>query len=193
MKLRVRPSTYRGYEQQVRTNLRPHLGSVPLARLTPTDVEHMQARLMAAGRAPRTAKIARLVLSSAIGDAVRDGLVPRNVAKLARPPRVERPEQRVLTAPQARALMANTMDDPNGPLYALALASGLRQGELLGLTWADLDIDAGQLTVRRSLARDAHGGFSLRPPKTARSRRTISLPRLGIDAVRRQKRRQAEL
>ena len=193
VKPRVRPSTYRGYEQQVRTNVRPLVGSIPLARLTPTDVEHMQARLMAGGKAPRTARIARLVLSAALGDAVRDGLVARNVAKLARPPRVERPELSVLSAGEARRLVASTAEDTNGPVYALALASGLRQGELLGLTWGDVDLDAGQLTVRRALSRDEKGGFTLQPPKTARSRRTISLPTIGVDALRRQKRRHAGL
>ncbi len=190
---RVRPSTLRGYEQHVRTNIRPALGKVSLARLTPTDVERMQELMMISGRAPRTAKAARTVLALALGDAVRDGLIPRNVAKLARPPRIERSELAVLTAPQARTLIGATQEDPNGPLYTLALTSGLRQGELLGLAWGDVDLDAGQLTVRRSLARNALGGFSLRPPKTDRSRRTISLPAPGVDALRRQWRRQAEL
>jgi integrase len=189
----VRPSTYRGYEQQVRTNLRPLLGPVPLARLTPTDVEGMQAQLLATNRAPRTAKVARLVLSAALADAVRDGLVGRNVARLARPPRVERQEMKVLSAADARQLVARTSDEPNGPLYAVALASGLRQGELLGLVWRDIDLDAGIVTVRRSLARNDTGGFSLQPPKTARSRRTISIPELGIAALRRQRRQIAAM
>jgi integrase len=193
VKARVRPSTYRGYEQQVRTNIRPLVGPVPLARLTPSDVEAMQASLVEAGRAARTARTARIILSAALADAVRDGAIPRNVARLARPPRVERPDLAVLTASDVQALLAATTDDNDGPLYAVAVASGLRQGELLGLTWDDVDTDAGQLTVRRALALDEHGTYSLRPPKTARSRRTISLPEFGLQALRRQQRRVKEL
>jgi integrase len=153
----------------------------------------MQAHVMKGGRSARTARMARIVLASALGDAVRDGLVARNAAKLARPPRVERPELRVLGAEQVRRFLTFTADHPDGPLYALAVSSGLRQGELLGLSWTDVDLEAGQLTVRRSLARNADGNFSLSAPKTQRSRRTIALPAVGVDALRRQRQRLEEM
>lgn len=193
VRTRVRPSTFRGYEQHVRTNIRPLVGAITLAQLTPTEVEAMQAQIMRTGRSARTARMARIVLASALGDAVRDGLVARNAAKLARPPRVERPELRVLTADEVREFLRFTEDHPDGPLYALAVASGLRQGELLGLSWPDVDLGVGQLTVRRSLARNADGHFALSPPKTQRSRRTIALPAVGVQALQRQRHRRDEM
>jgi integrase len=189
VRTRVRPSTYRGYEQHVRTNIMPLVGSIPLARLSPSDVEGMQERLMSTGRAARTARAARIILSSALADAVRDGSVHRNVARLARTPRVERPELSVLTADEVDQLVTSTTDDDNGPLYVVAVASGLRQGELLGLTWDDVDLERGQLTVRRALALDERGTYSLQSPKTARSRRTVALTGFAVEALRRQQRR----
>lgn len=93
-----------------------------------------------------------------------------------------------LTAPDVRRLLEATAHDPFGPLYTLAATTGLRLGELLGLSW--LDVAGGTLTVRRSLARAAGGGWEMTQPKSARSRRTIPLPVTARDALERQRIRQ---
>ncbi len=89
-----------------------------------------------------------------------------------------------------RRLLATLGDHPLGPLVTVAATTGLRQGELLGLTWADIDFDTATLTVHRSMARDWSGGYSLAEPKTLRSRRTIHLPALAVDALIDQQARQ---
>lgn len=137
---------------------------------------------------PLTARHVRATLRKALGDAARDGLVGRNAAADARPPYVAHRPVTYLAAADVRRLLDATHDAHDGPLYALAATTGLRLGELLGLTWPD--VADGSLTVRRSLARKAGGGWELAPPKSARSRRTIPLPTIAQDALERQGARQ---
>lgn len=194
---RIRASTWRGYAQCVRLYMIPAFGRRELAKLLPTDVETMTAGMVAAGRAPRTAALTRTVLRRALQDAQRDGKVHRNVAALARPPRVPSRSLEAgrdyLEPDQLRQLLAAARIHPLGPLVTLAAATGLRQGELLGLAWPDVDLEAGTLTVRRSRARAwaRSGGelvevWALAEPKTARSRRMIDLPTTARAALERQ-------
>ena len=194
LRQRVRPSTWRSHEQYLRLYVLPAIGEVPLARLTPTSVERMTAGMIRRGLSPSTARGARTTLRILFRDAERDGLAARNVAALARPPRVTRHELRVLSADETRRLLDGTVDDEFGPIYALAATTGMRQGELLGLRWPDVELSgsAPSLTVRRSLAR-AEAGYALAEPKTDRSRRTLELALAAVAALRRQKARQAEL
>lgn len=190
----VRPSTWRQREQVVRTHLIPALGAIALEKLTPSDVERMTGGLIASGRSPRTASHARIILRRALADALRDGLVHRNAAALARAPRVPRrtiePGRDYLEADQLRRLLAVATEYRIGALVTVAATTGLRQGELLGLGWADIDFGAGTLTVRRSLARAWEGGYRLAEPKTAKSRRTIHMPAAALEALRREQREQ---
>jgi integrase len=192
---RVRASTWRQREQYARVYLTPALGSIPLAKLTPSDVERMTTDLIASGRSARTASHARVILRRALADALRDGAVHRNVAALARPPRITartiEPGRDYLDAGQLRKLLAAADGHPLGPLVTVAATSGLRQGELLGLTWPDVDPAAGTLTVRRSLARSHAGGWELAPPKTRRSVRSLSLSGLAVTALEHQRDAQA--
>jgi integrase len=189
---RVREATWQGREQHVRLHIIPRLGAIALEDLRPTDVERMTAAIVASGRSGQSARHVRTTLRRALADAERDGLTARNVAALSRPPRVEHHAIRVLSADETRRLLEATDDDEAGPLYALAATTGLRQGELLGLTWADadgLDGHSPSLTVRHSLARVA-GGWALDEPKTSRSRRTLELGLTAARALRRQRTRQ---
>lgn len=188
---RVRPSTWIAHERYVRLYVLPVLGDVPLARLVPTSVERMTAAMIARGLSPTTARGARTTLRMILRDAERDGIVARNVAALARPPRIERHELRVLTAAETRRLLEGTVDDDFGPLFTLAATTGLRLGEVLGLRWSDVDVVGSLLTVTRSLARTANG-FDLAEPKTSRSRRTLDLAAVAVAALRRQHVRQKE-
>jgi integrase len=191
----VRPSTWRGYEALVRVHLIPALGRIELRKLAPSDVERLTAAMIEAGNAPRTAAHARVVLRRALADAQRDGLIARNPAALARPPYVA---TRALVAGRdylepadLRRLMTAAMLHPYGPLIVVLASTGLRLGEALGLAWADVDLDAGRLTVRRTLGRTSGGGFGLVEPKTRKSRRTLDLPRVAVTALRRQAELQA--
>lgn len=190
VRARLRASTHREYARHVADYWQP-LAETPLTRLTAAHVERVMAGLLERGLSAQTVRHARSTLRRALHDAQRDGLVNRNVAALAHPPRADRREMRALTAAEVGRLLAATADDPLGPLYALAVGSGLRAGELCGLRWSDVDLPARSLVVRRSMARAHGGGYELAEPKTARSRRTVMLPAVAVDGLRRQKARQA--
>jgi integrase len=124
---------------------------------------------------PATVRYIRAVLSAALADGVREDLIGRNVASAVRLP-TPRSDFKPFTASEARRYMNVAAYHRHGPLFELALRVGLRQGELLGLRWDDLDLDAGHLHVRRTLAR-TRGGPTFQPVKTHRSARRIALPR----------------
>jgi integrase len=192
VRARIRAATHREYSRHVAGYWMPAIGRIPLTRLTPAHVEKVLAELLERGLSPVTVRSARTTLRRALHDAQRDGLVTRNVAGLSRPPRLEHREMRSLGSTDVARLTASTADDPLGPLWAIAVGTGLRLGEVLGLAWDDVDLSARKLTVRRALSRGYGGGYELAEPKTARSRRTVMLPAIAIDALRRQKARQAE-
>ena len=138
----------------------------------------------------QTARHIRSTLRRALADAQRADLVVRNVAAMAAPPYQAHRPIAYLSAADVGRLLDVTAEDELGPLYALAVTTGLRQGELLGLTWDNVDLPAGTLTVAHALALDAAGGFTLAEPKSARSRRTIPLPAVAREALDRQLARQ---
>ncbi|MBA3416200.1 MAG: site-specific integrase [Chloroflexia bacterium] len=187
----LRPSTFKSYESYVRMHIVPDLGRHQLAKLTP---QHVQAFLNAkseAGLSPRTVQYIRAILRRALGQAMKWGLVGRNVATLVDPPRSVKTQVRPLSPEQARAFVEATRGDRLGPLFHVAIASGLRQGELFGLRWEDVDLATGSLTVRYALQR-IEGALTLVEPKTALSRRTVTLPASAVAALRAQRVRQLE-
>ena len=186
----VRQRTWTRYEQIVRAHLLPSLERVRLARLTPQDVAACLRHVEASGSAYR-ARGARDVLRTALNQAVRWELVPRNVAALTDPPR-HRPRQiKPLTPGQAATLLSTVSGDRLEGLLTVALGLGLRQGEALGLRWEDVDLEAGQLSVQQTLER-AGAEPRFEEPKTERSRRTITMPGVAVAALRRHRTRQLE-
>lgn len=115
--------------------------------------------------------------------ALREGLVHRNAAALTDPPKVTHHEISPYTPEQARAFLGAVKGDRLEALFAVAVTLGLRQGEILGLRWADIDLDRGLLSVRFQLQR-VDGKLSFVAPKTKRSRRTIKLPAVAVSGLR---------
>ena len=188
---KVRPRTLRGYEQIVRNHLKPAIGRVPLAKLTPQHVERMMNDGLAAGRSPQSVCHDRAVLRRALNVGMRWGLVVRNVASLTDAPRVPEREVRALTSTDARRILAAVRGCRLEGLFTVALAAGLRQSEALGARWADVDLNTGIFHVRRVLQRYG-GGFHFDEPKTRRSRRTIKLPSPVVTALREHRVRQLQ-
>jgi integrase len=187
----VRPSTYVNYASIVRIHLAPGLGHLPLARLTPQQVQAFLNAKSNGKLAPRTVAYMRAVLRQALGQAERWGLVTRNAARLAEPPRVPRREVRPLSPDQARLFIEAIRSDRLEALYLVALGAGLRQGEILGLTWTDIDFEGATLTVRNALQR-VNGQLTLVEPKSVTSRRVVALPRVVLDALHAHRTRQRE-
>lgn len=172
----VRASTYVSYRHKTQRYLTPALGRHQLAKLTPQHVQAMLNEMGERGLAPRTILTTRAILRKALNQALKWGLVSRNVATLVDPPRIERYEITTLDPEQARRFLDAVRDDRLQALYAVALALGLRQGEALGLRWRDIDLDAGTLQVCVALQHVRGAPARLVEPKTRQSRRTLPLP-----------------
>jgi len=186
---RIRATTYRSHESIVRVHLVPGLGRIAIAKLAPADVQGFLDRKSASRLSPRRVDVILAILRKALATAERWGLVSRNVARLVDAPKVPKHEVTPLTPGQARRLIDASVDDRLRGLWITALGTGCRQGELLGLRWEDVDLDAGRLRVRHSLAR-IEGRLVLLEPKTGRSRRTITLPGVVMEALRAHRTRQ---
>jgi integrase len=191
VKPNVRPSTYRRSEQAVRLHLIPKLGRIRLANLSPQDVQTLLRDKLAEGLSGRSVQIIHAVLRAALNDGLRLGDVQRNVASLVRPPRSTPKTIRPFSPEEARQFLKAIDGDRLEALFVLALSSGLRQAELLGLRWQDLDLDAASLSVRYALEK-RDGEYGLVEPKTSKSRRTIAITAMAVAALRAHRVRQAE-
>lgn len=179
----VRPSTYQSYEMHVRVHLSPALGRTRLSQLTPQHVQDMMNRLLESGRSPMTVLHIRATLRKALGQAVKWGMIQRNVASLVDPPKATRYRVEALSPEDAGKILAAVKGHRLEALFTVALAVGLRQGEALGLRWEDVDVEAAHLRVHQALQR-INGTLQLVEPKSARSRRTIPLPGVAVSALR---------
>lgn len=188
----VKTKTFEGYESIIRVRVVPRIGRLTLSKVTALDLQALYADLQRAGLSSRSAHHTHRVLHRAFGQAVRWNLIPRNPCDGVTPPKPKRSEMRVLTQGQVGALLDATRDHPAHALYVLAVTTGMRQGELLGLRWEDVNLDAGKLAVRRALQRQNDAGLVFVEPKTTRARRTIVLSRRAVAALGQHRARQNE-
>jgi integrase len=187
----LRPRTFVGYEQLVRLHVLPDLGTLSLTKLGPQHLQQLYASRLTAGLSPTTVNHLHALIHKALSHALRWSLVHRNVADLVDPPRNRHFEIAPLTAEQARAFLSAASGHRLEALYVVAVTTGMRQGELLGLRWRDVDLDAGTLQIRGSMQLTPDG-LRIMEPKTAGSRRRVALSRQPIDALRRHRVAQAE-
>lgn len=184
-----RQGTYRGYEQLVRVHLVPTLGKTRLDKLAPPQVQALLNQKIDEGLSPRTVQYLRAVLRSALNEAIRWNLLRRNVAAAVGSPKVERAEFQPFGPEEARRLLVAAKGDRLEALFTVAIAMGLRQGEALGLTWDDVDLEAGRIHVRKQLQR-VGGKLQRVELKTSSGRRTLTLPNLIVTALRDHRQRQ---
>jgi integrase len=207
---RLKPATLNSYEGLTRLYIAPALGKKKLNRLSPSDVRLFLAEFKngclcclrgvdaargahnrtccAVGKccmrrpSARTVQYVHAVLRSALQQAVREELIARNVARIVETPTVARQEVRPLDAAEAKMLLKAAHSHRLYALWLLLVSTGLRRGEVLGLTWADIDLANGQLRVRRNLQRIKRE-LIFGTPKTMRSVRTVSLPKRCVAAL----------
>lgn len=188
----VRPATFRRYGDLVRRHALPGIGGTRLVKLTPLDLQRLYADRLAAGLSPTTVHHLHAVIHRALKQAMRWGLVDRNVSEMTDAPRRTLPDVKTWDAKQTAAILAAGDKTNLAPLWRLALLCGLRRGELLGLQWEDLDLSHGTLAVRRTLSRGKGGTWELGQPKTVSGRRSIALPASCVAALRQHRARQAK-
>lgn len=191
----LRLTTIDGYERQVKCHIRPYpVAHVQLQRLAAKDLDDLYDHLLADGKrsggglAPSTVRGVHEVLSRSLGEAERKGLVRQNVAKQASPPSATsgRGEMKVWEEHQVRRFLRATRDDDMYPIWHVALMTGMRLSELIGLRWSRLDLDRGVARVVEGVTwisgrREPVVG----PPKTAKSRRSIDLDEETVKLLRR--------
>ena len=188
---KVRARTLESYQSIVKNHLAPALGRIHIRKLETRHVRDYMIAKRRSGLSARSVQYHHSILRAALHVAESHGLIPKNVARLVSPPKVERPEVQPLTAEQAIQLLTSVQQHRLGPLFTVAMASGLRQGEVLGLTWSDIDFEGGTLRVNRTLQRYG-SAYHLDGTKTEKSRRTIALPAPVVDVLRTQRRHQKE-
>jgi integrase len=180
----VEPSYWERCEQYVRLHIKPTLGKVSLAKLTPQQLQALYASKLHTGVAPRTVIHLHATIHVALEDALRLNLVQRNVADLVRPPKAPHVEMQTYTPAQAQQLLAAAQGDRLEALYVLMLTSACRLGELLGLCWDALDLERGEMRILSAL-KDVANTRTLGTPKTPRSRRTIPLTPFAVESLKR--------
>lgn len=177
------PKTAERYQQLIDGQIVPHLGKVLLQKLRPAQIKAWHGELLKGGLHPRTVGHAHRVLRKALGDAMGLEVVSRNVVSAVAAPTVEDEEIIVLSEPEIADTLTKLRGRSIFPIAVLALATGMRRGELLALRWSDVDLDNGRLCVERSLE-ETKAGLRFKSPKTKRGRRTIKVQLDAIDVLR---------
>lgn len=195
---RVKPTTFHSYQRNMEIHLLPVIGTKPLQRLTPLMLNAMYARLQAEGSghgalSAKTVRYIHATIHKALEDAVDAGVVARNVADRAKPPRPSRRSTRQVGSWEPTEL-AEFLDSVRGSrleaVWRLAAMTGMRRGEILGLRWADVDLEAASLSVRHAVVAVAYEVIESTPK--SHNARVIDLDTETVDLLRAHKRRQQE-
>lgn len=193
----IRIRTYERYEEIVRLHLVPVLGHIQLLKLSPQQLQSFYTKKLNEGLSTTTVISFHNVLHKALESAVRWNLIPRNVCDVVSPPRRKRLEVQSLDTEQVQQLLAAARGHRLEALFILALATGMRRGELLGLKWQDINFQTGMLQVRRVLTRVPTKlpgkGYVEAESKTERSRRSITIAPFALEALKQHRVRQLEV
>ena len=193
----LRPRTVASYRDMLRLHVLPSLGAGRLQAVTAVDLDRLYCRLLAdghrysgAGLSARSVRYVHTIVRKALADAVRKGLIVRNVADLASPPSAKAakaPEASTWTVEQLRKFLDGGTDHEHFALFRTAGMTGMRRGELLGVRWSDVDLDGGTIQVRHQLGTDG----KLAEVKTERSRRIVDLDPETVAVLRQHRKDQA--
>jgi integrase len=191
----VRQSTFSRDKYLVTNHIKPALGRLKLKNLNALQVQSLYRDRLDSGLSGSTVQKIHHVLHKALAQAVRWDLIPRNPSDNVKAPTPTPKEMHPLSATEAQKLLEATRGDRLEALYVLAIHTGMRQGELLGLRWEDVDLDRKSLRIRRTLTRkgnESGGAYGVGKPKTKKSRRTVRLTERAVEALRSHRARQAE-
>lgn len=190
----VKPTTLQSYRYLVETHIVPRIGEVPLQKLTPLHVQGLINAMQQDNLSARTTSYARAVLRRALGMALRWGLVGRNVALNVEGPKKESREMSVWTPEQAAHFLdvVRTESAQYYPLFYLAITTGMRRGELLGLRWQDVDWQKQTLNIRQNVV-VVNNRNVIVTPKTAKSRRALFISAEALKVLEQQQQRTIKL
>jgi len=187
----LRPVTQRRYHDLVRLHIVGGIGNLLLSKLTVADVQRLYGdRLQRLS--PTTVRYIHAVLHHALDDAVKWGLLARNVIDAVEPPKKARNEMHVWNVEQVARVLRAAADDPLEALWRLAIYTGMRRGELLALKWSDLELENAALSIQRSLSRGQTSRLEEGEPKSQSGRRRITLSPSVVESLKRHRIRQLE-
>jgi len=176
----VSAKTLERYSQLLRHHVRSHLGASPVQRLRTIDFTEFYGKLQrtkpeGAGLAPRTVGHVHRLLRRIFGHAVKWNVITRNPVSSAEPPRVKGAEIQILAPEEIKGVLAALRGRRLYPVAVIALATGMRRGEIVALRWGDVDLEAGRIRVERSLE-ETHARLAVKEPKTKAGRRVVTIP-----------------
>lgn len=192
IKPQICSKTYESYESLLAKYIRPSLGKKPLARIRPLDVQVVYQQLLDRGLSPRTVQGVHWVLDAALRQALRWEMILEVPTKGLKLPRIRRREMRVLSVEETKAFLKFALPTLYGTLFAVAITTGMRPSEYIGLKWQDIDWDRGTISVKRTLRKGPTGQWEYGETKRAGSRRLIRLQNWVIAKLKELKRLQEE-
>jgi len=194
--LNTRDSTRYQYEQYLRLYVYPVIGSTRLQKITKPMVQQIITKMLSAGRSPKTCKNVNGILHHMFDDAITSEYIKTNPAHKTKLPKIEKKDMVVLSGKKYKMFLKEIHGKPFENIFYLALFSGMREGEILGLTWSCVDFKANKITVKQQLKRDSHIGeknsqYKLSDTKTG-NHRTLILDKTVLDVLQKEKTKQAE-
>lgn len=183
VKSSVRPNTHAQYTQIAHQHINPALGDILLRDLKPHQVQMLYTNKLADGTSPRTTRMIHAVLHAALNHALKIGLVIRNVSDPVTLPKVPRKEMNTLDDYQVRLLIQAANGTRMQALFWLAVTTGMRMGEILGLKWGDLERNSGNLRIQRQVQRRKGEGLVFCPPKSSSGVRVIKVGKITLSKL----------
>lgn len=190
---RLRERTFEDYREYLKRYIRPALGKGLLAEIRPLNIQKLYTDMLDRGLSPRTVRYCHAILTSALKQAVKWQILASNPASMVDLPRMQRKEMQSLSPEDAARFLDVARQDKWGVIFSVALTTGLRPEEYLGLQWKDINFESGTAVVRRALVwKRKGGGWSMQEPKTSQSRRSVPMPVSVVRELKAHRRNQAE-
>lgn len=180
---RVREATHIWYRDLLKHHVRPSIGNEGLSTIQPLDIQTIYTKMQQRGLSAKTIRYVHVVLSSALKQAVKWRMLVHNPSDSVELPRVARQEMAALSPEETARFIKAAASDKWSVLFNLAVTTGMRPEEYLGLQWKDVDLQSGIITVQRAVIWSSKAGWYFTEPKTTRSRRSIPVPTSVIKAL----------
>jgi integrase len=180
----LRPRTYERYVDIINNHIKPELGNSKLSALRPEQVQALYSKKLNNGLSANTVRFIHAVLHKALFQALKWGLVSRNVSDLVDKPKTESKTFKTWSVDEVNRFLDAVVDHRWYPIYVLAIHTGLRQGELLGLHRDDIDLEKGVINVRHQISSIRGQGLTITEPKTDKAKRPVILPPSALEALK---------